>query len=299
MSIYSWLSFILVVLGSIVMSINIKIHFNTYRNLKLIPKIKVKNLTIEFKVHLIFMCFFFITYVLIAIDIVVTPIGVSLIFLSFVLFLGSLFVFIGISIQGKMLKLISETYLQTIKALTSAIEARDKYTMGHSEHVANLSVLICKNIAKHCDINMIEYAALLHDIGKIGISEEILNKPGKLSEYEFEIIKKHPKIGNEILNNISGLDEISKWILYHHERIDGKGYYGINKNDIPIESKIISIADMFSSLVTTRPYRKGIEYCKAIEIMEECAGSQLDEEILEIFFNIPVSELEKCMPSTM
>lgn len=198
-----------------------------------------------------------------------------------------------------MFNLINETYLQTIRALISAIEVRDKYTMGHSEHVANLAVLISKKLSKNCDEDMLEYAGLLHDIGKIGIPEDILNKPGKLSDSEFDIIKVHPKVGTDIIKNISGLDEISEWILYHHERIDGKGYYNISKEKIPLESRIIAVADTFSALVTNRPYRQGMKYEKAIEIMKECIGSQLDEEISKVFLNIPIEELDRCLPKNL
>ena len=124
----------------------------------------------------------------------------------------------------------------------------------------------------------------------------MLNKPSKLSDYEYDIIKTHPKIGIDIISNISGLDEIRDWILFHHERVDCKCYYKISKERIPLEAKIIAVADTFSALVTNRPYRKGMKYEKAIVIMKECAGTQLDEEILGVFCNISVEELEKCRP---
>ena len=135
------------------------------------------------------MCFFFLGYLSVAFGILFEHIAFSLIFVGFIFFFGAIFVFIGLMIQSKMLTLINETFLQTIKALTSAIEVRDKYTMGHSEHVANLSVLISKKLSPKCDADMIQYAGLLHDIGKIGVPEEILNKPSKLSDSEYDIIK--------------------------------------------------------------------------------------------------------------
>jgi putative nucleotidyltransferase with HDIG domain len=299
MSISSWTSFLLVVFGAIIMSINIIKYFRAYKKIKLIPNTKRKFINIECKVHLMLMFFFLVGYLAVAAGIIFEQIVVRLTFVGLIFFFGAIFVFIGILIQSKMLYLINETYLQTIKALISAIEVRDKYTMGHSEHVANLSVLICKKSSKKCDQDMLEYAGLLHDIGKIGIPEDILNKPGKLSNSEFDIIKVHPKVGTDIIKNISGLNEIAEWILYHHERIDGKGYYKINKENIPLEARIIAVADTFSALVTNRPYRQGMKYEKAIEIMKECSGSQLDDEILSVFLNIPVEELDKCLPQNL
>lgn len=299
MDIGSWVSFVLVIMGSIIMSINIIKYFKTYNNFKLIPNTKRKFLNIECKIHLSLMCFFLFGYISVAIGIVFNQIVVRLTFVGLIFFFGAIFVFIGILIQSKMFHLINETYLQTIRALISAIEVRDKYTMGHSEHVANLSVLISQRLSKSCDEDMLEYAGLLHDIGKIGVPEYILNKPGKLSDSEYNVIKIHPQKGTEIIKNISGLNEISEWILYHHERIDGKGYYKVSKENIPLESRIIAVADTFSALVTNRPYRQGMKHEMAVEIMKECAGSQLDAEILKVFLNIPAEELDKCLPKNL
>lgn len=299
MDMSSLISFILVIIGSIIMSVNIIKGYKTYKNFKLIPNAKRKFLNIECKVHLSLMCFFLFGYLLVAGGIIFNQIEIRLTFVGLIFFFGAIFVFIGILIQSKMFHLVNETYIQTIRALISAIEVRDKYTMGHSEHVANLSVLISKRLSKNCDEDMLEYAGLLHDIGKIGVPEDILNKPGKLSDSEYDVIKIHPQKGNDIIKNISGLNEISDWILYHHERMDGKGYYKISKENIPLESRIIAVADTFSALVTNRPYRQGMKYERAIEIMKECAGSQLDEEILKVFFNIPSEELDRCLPKTL
>lgn len=295
----SWLSFILVIMGSIIMSINIIKYFKAYKNFKLISNTKRKFLNIEWKVHLSLMYFFLLGYLSVAGGIIFNKIEIRLTFVGLIFFFGAVFVFIGILIQSKMFHLVNETYLQTIRALISAIEVRDEYTMGHSEHVANLSVLISQRLSKNCDEDMLEYAGLLHDIGKIGVPEHILNKPGKLSDSEYDVIKIHPQKGTDIIKNISGLDEISEWILYHHERIDGKGYYSISKEKIPLESRIIAVADTFSALVTNRPYRQGMEYERAVEIMKECAGSQLDAEILRVFLNIPAEELDRCLPRNL
>lgn len=289
-------SFILIVLGAVIMSVNIKISFNIYKKLKLIPVKRRKSINILCEIHLTLICFFLFGYLLMAFcTIRGRIIIIRLLLTGVILFLGAIFVFIGIIIQSKMLRLIDETYMQTIRSLTRAIEVRDKYTEGHSEHVANLSILICKNLSKKFNMKMIEYAGLLHDVGKIGVPEYILNKPGKLSDSEMNIMRTHAKMSRDIIKPISGFNEISDWILYHHERMDGKGYYHIDADNIPIQSRIIAVADTYSALVTNRPYRNGMEHNKAIRIMKECAGTQLDSGILNTFLNIPVNEVKKCM----
>ena len=292
---------LLIFIGIVIMSINIKMHYTTYKHLRLIPKIKRKLINRLCNLHLTLMCSFLLGYAFLEVSILFKQVEFGLMCVGLILFFGAFFVFIGILVQSKMLNLINETYLQTIKALTNAMDFRDKYTMGHSQHVANLSILICEKMIDNfnCDKDMLEYAGLLHDIGKIGIPEEILNKSSKLNDCEFDIMKKHVQIGYEIIKNINGLDEISEWILYHHERIDGKGYYNLNKDEIPLESKIISIADTFSALVTNRPYRQGMKYENAIEIMKESSDKQLDSKILEVFLKIPFEEIQLCIPNKL
>lgn len=297
MSINSCVSFILVILGFVIMVINIKKYSENCKKFKFVFEENRDYMSIGFRVHRMLMCFFLIGYLLVAVAIALKHMMLGLIAVGLILILCSVYVFIGIGIQFKMLRGINATYLQTIKALISAIECRDPYTSGHSEHVANLCVLICSKLSKeYKNKKKIEVAAFLHDIGKIGIPETILNKPDKLNAEEFNIIKTHPKMGKSIIENINGLKELSEWILYHHERIDGNGYYNVTQENIPIEARIISIADTFSALVTNRPYRRGMKYEEAIEIMKKSAGSQFDSEILEVFLNISIKELESCMP---
>ena len=164
--------------------------------------------------------------------------------------------------------------------LVSAVEIRDPYTIGHSEHVANLSLLIFDqlpgNMKKDTNRNLVENAGLLHDIGKIGVPEEVLNKTSKLNDDEWRMIRQHAAIGKSLISNIDCMDDISKWIECHHERVDGKGYYQIPASEIPLVSKILSTADTYSALVTDRPYRKGKTHHEAMDIILENAGSPLD-----------------------
>lgn len=291
---------ILLIMFFFVMTINTIKYYDIYRNFKFVSTEKRVHINRELSAYRILMCFILLGCLFLLVGIVLKKTIIGSILIGLILLLTSIIVFMGIGIQAKMLEIINETYLQTIKALISAIECRDTYTKGHSEHVANLCVLISSKLAKEClNEKMIEVAAYLHDIGKIGIPEAILNKVEKLDEEEFNIMKTHPKMGKSIIENISGFDEILDWIFYHHERIDGKGYYNVKGKDIPLEARIIAIADTFSALATDRPYRKGMKYEEAIEIMKNSAGSQLDGEILEIFLTIPINELEKCMPSSL
>ncbi|HBY21107.1 MAG: hypothetical protein A2Y24_07755 [Clostridiales bacterium GWE2_32_10] len=212
--------------------------------------------------------------------------------------LGGIFIYIVIRIQKEMLRYVENGNVESIAALVSAIEVRDKYTKGHSQHVSNLleayyNILSDKE-KEGLNVRKLKVTGLLHDIGKLGIKEVILNKQGMLDEQEYVEITKHPMIGNTILGSTTHLTDVAKWIYYHHERVDGKGYYNKKRNEIPIESRILSVADTYSALVTDRVYRKGTSHEQAIEILKTLKGTQLDEEIVDKFIEIKIEEFEKC-----
>lgn len=148
-------------------------------------------------------------------------------------------------------------YHEIIECITGALDAKDKYTANHSWRVSELAKKICEIIGlSNSDTNEIHIAAHLHDIGKIGIPDSILNKEGPLTPYEWEMIKKHPRIGYEILNKSNRMKQISGIVLHHHERYDGRGYPdGITGNDIPLGSRIIAICDSIDAMTTQRSYR--------------------------------------------
>ena len=177
----------------------------------------------------------------------------------------------------------------------NVIETKDPYTQGHSHHVRAITEAIYNclpnNYQNKIDKTNLLLAALLHDIGKIKTPDHILNKETKLSEEEWEIMKRHPKDGIEILRGtlFFGLDD---WILYHHEMINGKGYFGIKGNDIPFGSRIIAIADTFSALRTYRIYRPAKTIDETIKILNEIKGTQLDEDILNYFLKLDIKVLE-------
>jgi HD-GYP domain-containing protein (c-di-GMP phosphodiesterase class II) len=249
-----------------------------------------------YKVTMALMLFFLAGYI--AVDIVfISLVKVSLINLivSLVFFLGALFVFTVLTSLKHMSVTISKKTEEIIKTLVNTIEAKDKYTQGHSVHVANVSGLIYDHLPGRLrsKINraiLIE-AAILHDIGKIGIPDSILNKPCELTQEERNILKRHTTLGKRILEPTS-YRLIGEIIYHHHERIDGKGYHKITAEHIPLESKIIAIADTFSALYTDRSYRPKRNYEEALQIIQGAAGTQLDADITEIFCAIPKNELE-------
>ncbi|MGF6376305.1 HD-GYP domain-containing protein (c-di-GMP phosphodiesterase class II) [Clostridiales Family XIII bacterium PM5-7] len=215
-------------------------------------------------------------------------------FFALIFFFGSLFVFFSIENQRDMATRLREKTIETMRAFVNAIEMKDAYTKGHSEHVYGLVELLYEALDPYLQEKIIKSklldAAMLHDIGKISIQDGILNKPGKLNEEEWETIKTHPFNGKKMLEDTC-YAEISDWVLYHHERVDGNGYYGLAGGAIPVESKLIAIADTYSALCTDRVYRKGMPHEKAVEIMKEAAGTQLDREFVNRFLTIDEGKL--------
>ncbi|GBF33097.1 HAMP domain/GAF domain/HD domain protein [Desulfocucumis palustris] len=178
-----------------------------------------------------------------------------------------------------------EVYLETIAALVSAIDAKDRYTRNHSKNVARVAVILSQGLRlSPREIQTIEYGALLHDIGKIGIPESILNKKGRLENEEFERIKEHPVIGIGILQPVDFLQSIRAIVHRHHERIDGKGYPGgLRGEDIPFEARIVSIADAWDAMTSDRSYRKGMTMEQALLELQEHAGEQFDAHMVRAF----------------
>lgn len=153
-------------------------------------------------------------------------------------------------------------YHDIIGCLVGALEAKDIYTRGHSMRVGDMSYQLAKTIGlKGEELEIIHIAAHLHDIGKIGVPDKILNKEGKLTASEWKAVKRHPEIGSNILNCSDELKKISKLVLHHHERWDGKGYpYGLREKNIPLGSRIIAICDSIDSMTSDRPYRRAISW---------------------------------------
>jgi len=174
---------------------------------------------------------------------------------------------------------LEKGYIDTITALVATLDAKDPYTAGHSERVMEYSVGIAKimKLPKK-KIRLIRFASILHDIGKIGINGQIIRKTERLTDNEYKIIQKHPEIGDQIISAIDFLQEVRPLIKYHHERVDGKGYYNISKKELPQEALILSIADAFDAMTTDRSYRKGYPYEVALDMIKKDICTQFSSE---------------------
>jgi HD-GYP domain-containing protein (c-di-GMP phosphodiesterase class II) len=181
---------------------------------------------------------------------------------------------------------LRDTYLKSTEVLAMALEAKDEYTRGHS----NLVMAHCMTIAEQMKMpeeqrQKLSIGALLHDIGKIGVLDAVLNKPGRLTDEEYDQIKQHPRLGVQILKPLvpDFLDlEVLDCVLLHHERLDGKGYpEGLSGDEIPFLPRIVSVADAFDAMTSLRPYREPVSPAEAIEELERCSGTQFDSEIVQ------------------
>jgi PAS domain S-box-containing protein len=192
--------------------------------------------------------------------------------------------------RKKAVEAIEESYKktekvldETIKALASIVEIRDPYTSGHQQRVTQIATLIAIEMGlEHDTINSIRTAALIHDIGKINVPASILSKPGKITDIEYEMIKTHPKIGYDIISQIDFNYPIAKIILQHHERFNGSGYpQGLKDNNIILEAKIISVADVIESMASHRPYRPALDIKIALKEIEENSGILYDAKVVQ------------------
>lgn len=185
-------------------------------------------------------------------------------------------------------KELEELFLKLILVMVNALDAKSPWTKGHSERVSMYAEQIAKELLIDQDeIKNIRLAGLLHDIGKIGTYDYLLNKPDKLTMEEFDIVKKHPVQGADILKDIKQLNEIIPFIRYHHEKLDGNGYpEKIRGEKIPLGARILHVADSFDSMTSDRPYRPapGIEF--ALSELEKYKGSQFDQDVVEAFLNV-------------
>ena len=220
---------------------------------------------------------------------------------ALILFFGSIFVFVILLLIKNIMGTAKERSLEVTEMLVGVLDARDPNLNGHSIHVKNVAMVFYKHLphAIKNGINPIslDYAALMHDIGKLGVPEAILNKPAALSDEEWKVMRTHPQVGVKLLKPLKSFDSITDWVLYHHERIDGNGYYKKPEGEIPVEAKILAIADTYSAITMRRSYKAPRTHEDAIRIITEVAGTQLDKELVDIFIQIPKEELEQCMPA--
>ena len=193
---------------------------------------------------------------------------------------------VAIAIENAILyEKIHTTFLEVSEALAESIEKRDPYTGGHTKRVLAYSMAIAKYMKlNEEEMEKLKIAAILHDIGKIGVEDKILRKKENLTEEEYQEMKKHPMVGVEILGHISQLKDIIPGMRYHHERTDGKGYpNGLKGNNIPLIARIISVADTYDAMTTTRPYHNALSNSKAVAELKRCAGTQFDKSVVYAF----------------
>ncbi len=249
------------------------------------------------KIGLVLLVFFLIGYLGVAIA------GNPDYLVAGILFFGAIFVSLALVLMYYLVDSLKDRSMEITETLIGVIETRDSNLNGHSRNVEMLSMCLYRYLPASMKDGIspvsFEYAALLHDVGKLGVPESILNKPGKLTPEEWDVMKQHPKIAMDLLRSLPSFDEIKDWILYHHERMDGKGYYSIPGDDIPMAARIIAVCDTYSAITMRRSYKEKRTHEEAIDILKEVAGSQLDPDLVSIFLTIPKEELLACTPQTI
>jgi putative nucleotidyltransferase with HDIG domain len=184
---------------------------------------------------------------------------------------------------------LQNAYIEFVGSLANALDARDPYTAGHSKRVSDLASATAAAMGlPPADIERIRTGALLHDIGKIGVADNVLQKAGRLTDEEFVLVKKHPVIGRRILEGVQGLSPFVPAVELHHENWDGSGYpRGQSGEQTPVDARIIHIADAYDAMTTDRSYRRGLTHRRALAILQEYAGTQFDPHIVPVFVNLP------------
>jgi HD-GYP domain-containing protein (c-di-GMP phosphodiesterase class II) len=175
-----------------------------------------------------------------------------------------------------------QLFLGTVKGLAAAIDGKDPYTRGHSERVARFSVAIAQGLdLPDEEIEKIRISALLHDVGKIGIDDNVLKKPAALTDEEFTLMKQHPQKGYKIMSQIPAMKEFLPGMYMHHEMIDGNGYpQGLKGDEIPMQARIVSVADTFDAMTTDRPYQRAMKFEDALDRIKSFVGTRYDERVV-------------------
>jgi len=203
--------------------------------------------------------------------------------------LSSLGVMLGIhSGNRELYRQQAEFLADVVRAMSSAIDAKDPYTCGHSDRVARIAVRLAKELGWEGEaLTTVYMSGLLHDIGKIGVDEKVLHKPGRLTDEEYEHIKRHPGLGYKILVDIKRLSDVLPGVLHHHEQWDGQGYpHGLAADDIPEIARIVAVADSYDAMTSDRPYRKGMPLEKVHRIFREGTGNYWDARVVEAYFRV-------------
>jgi putative nucleotidyltransferase with HDIG domain len=183
---------------------------------------------------------------------------------------------------------LDQAYLQFIETMAQALDARDPYTAGHSQRVSDFSTAIARAMALPAEeVEVIRIGALLHDIGKIGVADAVLQKPDRLTNEEFELIKLHPQIGKRILERVGRFQDYLPIVELHHENQDGSGYpYGLEGTEIPIGARIVHVSDAYDAMTSSRAYRTAMPQERVLGILRSCATTQFDPDIVEIWLSM-------------
>jgi HD-GYP domain-containing protein (c-di-GMP phosphodiesterase class II) len=195
---------------------------------------------------------------------------------------------------ARALSELERTYLATVRGLAAAVEAKDEYTGGHLVRVTSYGMMIMRLLAPElANQPQFEYGFILHDVGKLGVPDAVLKKPGPLDEDEWELMRRHPTTGRRILEGIPFLTDAKEIVYSHHERWDGKGYpKGLREEEVVLGGRVFPIADTFDAMTSDRPYRKALPFDRAIEEIERGSGTQFWPDAVEAFLSIPRDELE-------
>jgi len=213
------------------------------------------------------------------------PVGIGLFFLPLLMARYSFQRFID----------MRRMYLDTVRALTTALEAKDPYTKGHSERVAQLSVKLGRKMNLPEDqVELLEYVGLLHDIGKIGVRDSVLKKPGIFASEEYAEMQRHPVIGGQIIRDIRLLGKAASWVRYHHERWDGAGFPdGLAGEEIPLGARIIAVCDAFDAITSERPYKRAFSIAEARREVVKGSGTQFDPAVVSALMEVTQAEYEE------
>ena len=285
---------VVILWGSILMVINIVRYFRFFINSHDVLSAGSRRDRIWKTIAAVLLIFFLLGYLFSAF------IGDPDLVMALILLGGSVFVAIVLTLMFNLIETAKSRSIDIAEVLVGVIDARDPNLNGHSRHVQRLTMLFYEYLPKSITYKInpvsLEYAALMHDVGKLGVPEAILNKPAKLDPDEWIVMKRHPKVGVKILEPLQTFAHIKNWILYHHERIDGHGYYDQPGDQIPLPARIISIADTYSAITMRRSYKAPKTHEDAIQIIKDVAGTQLDAELVKYFLTIPREKLIKCIP---
>ncbi|MBP2657371.1 MAG: rpfG 13 [Firmicutes bacterium] len=191
-----------------------------------------------------------------------------------------------------MSRLSTEDLHEIVEALATAMDAKSSFTSGHSERVAELSLLLAKRMGiSRNEQTRIHIGAHLHDIGKIGIPDAILNKPGKLTKEEYAIIRQHPEIGNDIVGKVRVLHSVADIVHHHHERFDGNGYPDrLCGEKISLGARIVAVADAFDAMTSSRTYRSSLSLYETMDEIRRCRGSQFDPDVVDTLIELVVTD---------